>query len=87
MSDDLVVDVDTLRSQVREKYRDVANDRHAQRTGRRRATRARAMNANPDDDDDGEDDDLLKASAPPGPPPRCRRCGRWRGGRCGWGRG
>ena len=42
MSDDLVVDVDTLRSQVREKYRDVANDPHGTHhfhTGRPLATR------------------------------------------------
>ena len=42
MSDDLVVDVDTLRSQVREKYRDVANDpygTHHFHTGRPLASR------------------------------------------------
>ena len=40
-----------------------------------------------DDDDDDNDDDLFKASAPPGPRQYCRRCGRWRGGRCGWDHG
>ena len=42
MSDEPVVDVDTLRSQVREKYRDVANDPHGIHhfhTGRPLATR------------------------------------------------